>query len=150
MNGTFTHKKTHTYAHKWLPTSYNPIDFALFGVLLQFLSHVHTWILFQWPRVNCFFLSFECMYSLSLSNLSFIKYATCWPGEAQFVIHYLTPEPSLSSNAFSQWADSGYMHCCMLLHPCAIIHIFKVMLMVTNPQIIITQICSSPQHYRAF
>lgn len=142
--------KKHTHMHT---NDYPPVIILLISHSLECCySFYHTFThgsCSSGPGSIVFFLSFECMYSLSLSNLSFIKYATCWPGEAQFVIHYLTPEPSLSSNAFSQWADSGYMHCCML-HPCAIIHIFKAMLMVTNPQIIITQICSSPQHYRAF
>lgn len=97
MNGTFAHKNTHTYAHKRRPASNEPIDFALFGVLLQFLiTHSHMDPVTA-TRSQLLGHLGACTHILSQTcYLSFINNATCWQGEAQFMIHYLTPEASLS------------------------------------------------------
>lgn len=57
---------------------------------------------------------------LSLRNLNFIKYATCWQGEASFVIHYLTPEPGLSNSEYQSKWENLWCICiaCYMLSVC--------------------------------
>lgn len=106
MNGTFTHKK-HIHTH----TNYNPPVIMLL-ILHSFEGSYNFYRTFTHGSCSSGPGSIVCHLSICicLSTFSFIKYATCWQAEAQFVIHYLTPAPSLSNIRISEYQNRRQKH----------------------------------------